>query len=107
MEMFLLNPILNAALIGGGIALLMGVVIIVVFHYFSVDKDPLQEELEGILPGANCGGCGYSGCSAYASALAEKAEEDTTLCTAGGQDTATAIADALAGMTAAPRYSPP
>ena len=95
MVIILLNPILSAALIGGGIALLMGAIILVVFHFFSVEKDPLQEEIEGILPGANCGGCGYSGCSAYASALADKSEENTTLCTAGGQDAATAIAAAL------------
>ena len=75
MVIFLLNPVLNAALIGGGTALLMGAIILVVFHYFSVEKDPLQEELEGVLPGVNCGGCGYSGCSAYASALADKSEE--------------------------------
>ena len=69
--------------------------IILVSSLFQCGKDPLQEELEGVLPGVNCGGCGYSGCSAYASALADKSEEDTTLCTAGGQDTATAIAEAL------------
>lgn len=95
MIIVLLNPILTAAIIGGGVALLMGAIILVVFHYFSVEKDALQQELEGILPGVNCGGCGYSGCSAYAAVLADGSETNTTLCTAGGQETATAVAAAL------------
>ncbi|HNZ63351.1 MAG TPA: (Fe-S)-binding protein, partial [Bacillota bacterium] len=92
---FLLSPILTATVIGGGVAIIMGAVILTVFHYFSVEKDALQQELEGILPGVNCGGCGYSGCAAYSTALAEGAEKNTGLCTAGGQETATAVAAAL------------
>ncbi len=89
------NPILLSALIGAGIALLAGVVILLVFRFFSVESNPLQKELEDVLPGVNCGGCGYSGCAAYAAALAEGLEPLTTLCTAGGQDTATAVAQVM------------
>lgn len=89
------DAILRPALLGGGIALLLGVVILVVFHFFSVKKDPLEEELNEIMPGVNCGGCGYSGCAAYAEALASGAETNTSRCTAGGKDTADAIAAAM------------
>ncbi len=89
------HPILLPALIGAGISLLAGIVILLVFRFFSVKVDPLQKELEAILPGVNCGGCGYSGCAAYAAALADGSEALTTLCTAGGQDTATAVAELM------------
>lgn len=93
------NPIVLPALIGAGVALLAGIVILLVFHFFKVEVDPLEQEILDTLPGANCGGCGYSGCAAYAAALAGGDEANTTLCTAGGQETATAVA-ALLGVEA-------
>lgn len=89
------HPILLPALIGAGIALLAGTVIMLAFRFFSVESNPLQQSLEEVLPGVNCGGCGYSGCAAYAAALADGSEALTTLCTAGGQDTATAVAQVM------------
>ncbi|MGI6617664.1 MAG: RnfABCDGE type electron transport complex subunit B [Saccharofermentanales bacterium] len=93
------NAILIPAAVGAGIALVCGVIIILVFRFFSVEVDPLAETMENILPGANCGGCGYSGCAAYAVALADGTEKNTGLCTAGGQEVASAIAVEL-GVTA-------
>ena len=94
MELVILQTsnILLPALIGGGTALLLGIVIILVFRFFSVKEDPLVEELNEVLPGVNCGGCGYSGCLAYAVALASGEDGNTSKCTAGGVETAEAIA---------------
>ncbi len=39
---------------------------------FEVKEDPRIEEIVKVLPGANCGMCGYPGCSAYAHAIVEK-----------------------------------
>ncbi len=39
---------------------------------FEVKEDPRVEEIIKVLPGANCGMCGYPGCSAYAHAIVEK-----------------------------------
>lgn len=89
------NSVLQPALIGAGTSLLAGIVILLVFRFFRVDTNPLQKEIEEVLPGVNCGGCGYSGCAAYATALADGSEPKTTLCTAGGQDTATAVAEVM------------
>ena len=89
------NPIVLPALIGAGIALFSGIVILLVFRFFRVEENPLQKTLEDVLPGVNCGGCGCSGCAAYAAALASGEEPKTTLCTAGGQDTATAVAEVM------------
>ena len=91
----LTNPILLPALVGAGVSFLAGIVILLVFRFFHVETNPLQKLVEDVLPGVNCGGCGYSGCAAYATALADGSEPLTTLCTAGGQDTATAVAGVM------------
>jgi len=38
---------------------------------FEVKSDPMAEQIKEILPGANCGGCGFSGCAALADAIAK------------------------------------
>ena len=48
----------------------------------SVDKN--YQIIRDVLPGANCGACGYSGCDDYALALSEKREDAINLCVPGG-----------------------
>ncbi len=61
---------------------------------FHVDVDPRVEAVTEALPGANCGGCGYVGCSEYAEAVvASKADIDK--CPVGGVSCATALANIL------------
>lgn len=68
---------LNAVEIGGAGLVLLGVgvafaVVLNIAHgRLKVERDPVVEAIEAALPGANCGGCGFPGCSAYAEALAE------------------------------------
>ncbi len=63
---------------------------------FHVEVDPRVEKLNGALPGANCGGCGYIGCNDYAEALAEDPQNvAVTLCAPGGESCAKQIADIL------------
>ncbi|MDO5016107.1 MAG: RnfABCDGE type electron transport complex subunit B [Eubacteriales bacterium] len=81
-----------AILIVTGIAIVMGALILIVFHFFSVQGDTREEEIVELLPGVNCGGCGYSGCQAYAAALASEKDTDLSRCTAGGQETANSLA---------------
>lgn len=50
---------------------LVGLAIAVTVHYFGSEPDTLTAGILELLPGANCGGCGYPGCSGYAKALAE------------------------------------
>ena len=54
----------------GVIGLLAGVVLAVASIVMAVPKDEKAEALEAVLPGANCGACGYSGCPGYAAAMA-------------------------------------
>lgn len=60
-----MNTILVAILVLGGIGILGAVVLYVVARKFKVEEDPRIDEIEGLLPGANCGACGYSGCRGF------------------------------------------
>lgn len=50
---------------------------------FAVPVDPKEEAIKAALPGANCGACGFVGCSDYAEAVAKKGKP-VDLCTVGG-----------------------
>ena len=75
--------ILTPIIIVGAIGLLAGVVLAVASIVMAVPKDEKAEALEAVLPGANCGACGYSGCPGYAAAMA-KGEAAPGLCSPGG-----------------------
>jgi electron transport complex protein RnfB len=53
--------------LGGLVGLVLGIASI----KFHVEPDHRAEELLAMLPGYNCGGCGYPGCSGMAAALAD------------------------------------
>ena len=55
------------------------VILYFVARKFRVEEDPRIDEVEKMLPGANCGGCGFAGCSDYANAIVESGA-DVTLC---------------------------
>jgi electron transport complex protein RnfB len=61
---------------------------------FAVERDERVEMIEDVLPGANCGGCGYAGCLAFAKALVA-GEASPTACAPGGPDVADKVADIL------------
>ena len=55
----------------GGLGLVFGGLLGIAAKAFHVDKDERAEQVAELLPGANCGGCGYAGCNALADALIE------------------------------------
>lgn len=61
---------------------------------FAVEVDPRIEEISSILPGANCGACGYPGCDNFASAVAS-GEAPTNGCPVGGIEVAEKIANIM------------
>ena len=60
----------------------------------AVEEDPVEQELAGMLPGSQCGQCGYVGCAQYAHALAHE-HAAVTLCAPGGKAVAEALAKRL------------
>ena len=64
-----MNFILIAVLVLGAIALIAALVLFGVSKKFAVEEDPRLGQVGEVLPGANCGGCGFAGCSGMAAAL--------------------------------------
>lgn len=64
-----MNLALIAILAVGALGLILGVVIGVVAKVFAVEIDERVEQVEELLPSANCGGCGYAGCADFAKAV--------------------------------------
>ena len=79
------------ALILGGIALLAAVGLGVAARVFYVEEDPRIAGVAGLLPGANCGGCGFAGCNACAEAIVD-GEAEANACVVGQTETANAVA---------------
>ena len=79
--------ILIAVAILGGLGLLFGLILAIASKVFYVETDPRLEKLNEALPGANCGGCGYAGCGAYAEAVL-KGEAEIGKCASGGDEAA-------------------
>ncbi len=77
------------------IGVLCAVLLTVASAFFGVKEDERAIEIRDVLPGANCGACGFSGCDAYAKALSEGRAEATNLCVPGGDGTAKDVAKIL------------
>lgn len=92
-----------AVLILGLVGLIAAVVLFVASRKFAVHEDPRVGEVAAVLPQANCGGCGYPGCSGFAGACVKAADNGSIeglLCPVGGQPVMEKVAGIL-GMTAA------
>jgi formate dehydrogenase beta subunit len=80
-----------------GIGLVASVLLAIASKIFYVPVDPLVLSIAEALPGANCGACGFAGCSSCAKAIAKgKASPDA--CLAGGPEVALSVA-AFMGVT--------
>ncbi|MGI6315678.1 MAG: 4Fe-4S binding protein [Christensenellales bacterium] len=64
-----MKDILLAALILGGMGVVLGLVLTLANRFLGVEKDADEIHVRELLPGANCGGCGYPGCDAMAKAI--------------------------------------
>lgn len=87
--------ILSAFIIITAMGLILGIGLAFAAKKLAVVKNEVQEKLEGALPGANCGACGYAGCSAYAEAIANEEEPALNLCVPGGASTATKVGEIM------------
>ena len=98
-----MNFILIAVIVLGAIGLIAAVVLFVASKKFAVYEDPRIAQVAEVLPGANCGGCGFPGCSGMADALVKGADAgslDGLSCPVGGSEVMTKVADLL-GMAIA------
>ena len=63
-----MNLILIAVISLGAIALVSAAILYAASKKFAVYEDPRIAQVGEVLPQANCGGCGYPGCSGFADA---------------------------------------
>ena len=93
-----MNFILIAVIVLGAIGLIAAVVLFAASKKFAVYEDPRIAQVGELLPGANCGGCGFPGCSGMAEAIVKGADAGSLeglMCPVGGADTMGRVADLL------------
>lgn len=90
----MIEGIVIAALIIGAIGIFIGVFLGVAGLKFKVETDPREEEVLNALPGNNCGGCGYPGCSGLAAAIV-KGEAPANACPVGGDPVGQKVAQIM------------
>jgi Na+-translocating ferredoxin:NAD+ oxidoreductase RNF subunit RnfB len=88
-----MTVVLTTALFAAILAFVLGLALGFFRRFFAVEQDLLTGQVREILPGANCGACGFAGCDAYAAAVAKR-ETGITGCSAGGP----AVAERLAAL---------
>lgn len=86
--------ILIAVAIVAVIGAIAAVGLVLADKFMSVPTDERAAHIEKLLPGANCGACGFSGCSGYADAIVNSGA-GPSMCSVGGADVAKAIAEYL------------
>lgn len=114
-----MSLILSSVLTLGIIAVIAAVILFICAKKFAVDEDPRLGQVAAILPQANCGGCGFPGCSGFAAACFKAMTEQGSIgalsCPVGGaevMDQVVAIlsssdgADDATATTSAPTDSP-
>ncbi len=92
------NPILLQTIIIGGTGLVCAAVLAVAARFLLVQEDPRIATVTALLPGMNCGACGFAGCADYAKGIVLQGLP-VNQCKPGGQ----AVVDGLAqtmGVTA-------
>ena len=71
----------------GVTALVAAVLLYVVSLFFKVEEDPRIDLVTAVLPGANCGGCGFAGCRNFAEACVKANGIEGLACPVGGEPT--------------------
>lgn len=78
----------------GGVGIFVGIFLGIAGIKFHVEVDEREEKILNALPGNNCGGCGFAGCSGLAAAIA-KGEAEVNQCPVGGEPVGKVIAEIM------------
>lgn len=91
MSSSLVSTVLILTLLG----LLLSVLLYLLAKKFKVEEDPRIDEVEKTMPGANCGGCGFAGCRAFAENAVKSPTLDGIFCPVGGNEVMKKVAAIL------------
>ncbi len=102
-----MSPIVSAIVILGGIGILGAIILFFVAKKFYVKEDSRISLVEELLPGANCGSCGRSGCHDFACACVGEGSLERLTCPGASADAMAKIADIIgcAPSTVKPRVA--
>ena len=89
-----ITGIILAAVIVGATGCVIGFFLCFSAEKFKVEVDPREEAIMGVLPGNNCGGCGYAGCSGLAAAIVN-GEAPCNQCPVGGDEVGNQVAEIM------------
>ncbi len=87
-----MNVVLITIITLSALGVLAAIILYFVAQKFKVFEDPRIDQVEEVLPAANCGGCGFPGCRAFAEALVKSDDITNLNCPVGGADTMQAAA---------------
>lgn len=90
-----MNLIVLSLIILGAVGAIAAIVLFFVAKKFEVYEDPRIGEVEEALPAANCGGCGFPGCRAFAEACVKADTMEGLNCPVGGSPTMEKVASIL------------
>lgn len=91
-----MNEVLIYAVVSlGAIGVVAAIILYFVAQKFKVYEDPRIDEVEEVLPSANCGGCGYAGCRAFAEGMVKAGNMEGFNCPVGGADVMQQVAEIL------------
>lgn len=89
------NVILYAVVSLGAIGVAAAVILYFIAQKFKVVEDPRIDVVDDLVPGANCGGCGFAGCRAFAEAIVKAGTLEGFNCPVGGAEVMAQIGEAL------------
>ena len=89
------NTIIWTVVILSLLGLVLALVLFFIAKKFRVEEDPRIDEVEKVMPGANCGGCGFAGCRAFADAAVKAPSLDGHFCPVGGNEVMKKVAAIL------------
>ena len=87
-----MGTLLIATIMTSGLGVVLGIIIAYFAKIFAVHVDPRIEQVASMLPGVNCGGCGYAGCADFAKSLVGGQASEISLCIAASSESRKAIA---------------
>lgn len=97
-----MGSLVTTVLVVSGLGALLALMLFLVAKKFRVEEDPRIDDVEKMLPGANCGGCGFAGCRGMSEALVKSDDISSLYCPVGGGECMMKIA-AYLGKEAAER----
>lgn len=89
------DSVLYSVLLLASLGVIAAVVLYVVSKKFYVYENPLIADVDEVLPGANCAGCGSPGCKSFAEKLVGSEDISELFCPVGGNDVMKEVASIL------------